>query len=84
MIVIVLSSAIAFRSEMFQVIERVKNSWQSKAAVSTIDGVHIETDEWWVHLRKSNTEPIIRVIGEAKTEEKAVEICNSFMAEFTN
>ena len=28
----------------------------------TLDGVHIATPRWWVHLRKSNTEPIVRVI----------------------
>jgi len=33
--------------------------------VNTIDGVKIEFDEDWVHLRKSNTEPIIRIYAES-------------------
>ena len=35
---------------------------------STIDGLKIEFDKEWVHLRKSNTEPIIRIYSEAGTE----------------
>lgn len=38
---------------------------------STIDGVKIEFDKEWVHLRKSNTEPIIRIYSESKDEESA-------------
>lgn len=33
----------------------------------------------WVHMRKSNTEPIVRVIGEAETAEAATEMCQDFM-----
>lgn len=39
--------------------------------VTTIDGVKIDFAEGWVHLRKSNTEPIIRIYSEGKTEEDA-------------
>lgn len=39
--------------------------------ISTIDGVKIDFAENWVHLRKSNTEPIIRIYTEASTQEKA-------------
>ena len=39
--------------------------------VTTIDGVTIDFEEGWVHLRKSNTEPIIRVYSEGKTEAEA-------------
>ena len=37
----------------------------SKQPVNTVDGVKIEFDEDWVHLRKSNTEPIIRIYAES-------------------
>ncbi|TVR73353.1 MAG: phosphoglucosamine mutase [Marinilabiliales bacterium] len=40
--------------------------------VNDADGVRIDFPEGWVHLRKSNTEPIIRIYSEAETEEKAV------------
>ena len=36
--------------------------------VTTIDGVKIDFDDSWIHLRKSNTEPIIRLYGEAKSQ----------------
>lgn len=39
--------------------------------VSTIDGVKIDFADSWVHLRKSNTEPIIRIYTEAKTQQAA-------------
>jgi phosphomannomutase len=43
----------------------------SDQKVTTIDGVKIDFDEGWVHLRKSNTEPIIRVYSEALSQEEA-------------
>lgn len=46
----------------------------SNEKVTTIDGVKIDFAESWVHLRKSNTEPIIRIYSEAKTEEEAKNI----------
>ena len=39
--------------------------------ISTIDGVKIDFATDWVHLRKSNTEPIIRIYTEAPTQEQA-------------
>lgn len=39
--------------------------------INDIDGVKIDFDDSWVHLRKSNTEPIIRIYSEASTPEKA-------------
>ena len=39
--------------------------------VNTVDGVKIDFADRWVHLRKSNTEPIIRIYSEAPTEEEA-------------
>ncbi|MBT6808059.1 MAG: phosphoglucosamine mutase [Flavobacteriales bacterium] len=42
--------------------------------ITTIDGLKIDFEDGWVHLRKSNTEPIIRIYAESEGEEKA----NSF------
>lgn len=39
------------------------------ARVSTIDGVRLEFDDRWVHVRTSNTEPLLRAIAEAPTDE---------------
>ena len=43
----------------------------SGTTVTTIDGVKIDFPENWVHLRKSNTEPIIRIYTEAKSQSEA-------------
>ncbi len=44
--------------------------------VTTIDGVKVDFDKGWVHLRKSNTEPIIRIYAESKTETEALALVN--------
>ena len=49
------------------------------AQVNDIDGVKIDFPDRWVHLRKSNTEPIIRVYSEAATMEAADEIGKKLM-----
>ena len=49
--------------------------------VNDIDGVKIDFAAHWVHLRKSNTEPIIRIYTEAKTQEQADEVAQQFIAE---
>jgi phosphomannomutase len=53
----------------------------SAEQVSTVDGVKIDFSEHWVHLRKSNTEPIIRIYTEAKTQEKADEVAEEMITE---
>ena len=47
--------------------------------VTTIDGVKIDFADGWVHLRKSNTEPIIRIYSEAATEARADELAQQVM-----
>ncbi|MCJ7465995.1 MAG: phosphoglucosamine mutase [Maribacter sp.] len=49
--------------------------------ISTIDGVKIDFPENWVHLRKSNTEPIIRVYTEAKSQAEADNLGNRIISE---
>lgn len=44
--------------------------------VTTIDGVKIDFENGWVHLRKSNTEPIIRIYAEAENEKEAQNLVN--------
>ena len=55
------------------ILEAVKKHYASEN-LTTIDGVKIDFDDCWVHLRKSNTEPIIRIYSEAHTMEKAEEL----------
>ena len=49
--------------------------------MNDIDGVKIDFAENWVHLRKSNTEPIVRVYTEAKSQAEADALAERFMAE---
>jgi len=49
--------------------------------INTIDGVKIDFPENWVHLRKSNTEPIIRIYTEAKSQEEADSLADRFISE---
>jgi phosphomannomutase len=42
--------------------------------INLIDGVRIDFEDSWIHIRKSNTEPIFRIIAEAKSEKKAKEL----------
>ena len=48
----------------------------AKQPVNTIDGVKIEFDKEWVHLRKSNTEPIIRIYSESDSHSTADHLAN--------
>lgn len=49
--------------------------------VSTIDGVKVNFENKWVHLRKSNTEPIIRIYAESTSQNGADKLANRFIAE---
>ncbi|GAB5400269.1 MAG: phosphoglucosamine mutase [Aureisphaera sp.] len=49
--------------------------------INTLDGVKIDFAENWVHLRKSNTEPIIRIYTEAKSQEAADALADRFIEE---
>ena len=55
------------------ILEAVKVKYESEK-ITDIDGVKIDFKESWVHLRKSNTEPIIRIVAEAHTMEEAEEL----------
>jgi phosphomannomutase len=61
------------------ILARVKNIYKEER-VNDIDGIKIDFTEGWVHLRKSNTEPIIRVYSEAGTIEKANALAQQVMA----
>ena len=52
------------------ILKAVENHYQGEQ-ITTIDGVKIDFADGWVHLRKSNTEPIIRIYSEAHTMQEA-------------
>ncbi len=62
------------------VLEQIKNKY-SRNPVNTIDGVKIEFDKEWVHLRKSNTEPIIRIYSESETQVTAEHLAQKIISD---
>lgn len=48
-----------------------------QAAVNRIDGVKLDLPDGWIHLRKSNTEPIVRIYSEAATPEAALQLAQT-------
>ena len=61
-------------------LERISEAYKNEK-ISTLDGVKIDFKDAWVHLRKSNTEPIIRVYTEAKSESDASSLADRFIEE---
>lgn len=61
------------------VLEAIKTEYAAEQ-LTDIDGVKIDFADSWVHLRKSNTEPIIRVIAEASTAEAAQALTQRLIA----
>jgi phosphomannomutase len=62
------------------ILEGLKERY-SKQPIITIDGVKIEFDTEWVHLRKSNTEPIIRIYAEGSTMSVADSLVNKIKSD---
>ena len=62
------------------ILAKMKEKYQGDN-VTTIDGVKIDFEDKWVHLRKSNTEPIIRVYSEAHTAKEAEDLGERFVKE---
>ena len=62
------------------VMKTIAEKYQSED-ISTIDGVKIDFSTEWVHLRKSNTEPIIRIYTEAPTQSEADALAERFVSE---
>ena len=56
----------------------IKNKYK-KQPINTIDGLKIEFDNDWVHLRPSNTEPIIRIYAESNFQTTAANIAKRLM-----
>lgn len=64
------------------ILQEVFTKYQSEE-ISTIDGVKIDFTDNWVHLRKSNTEPIIRIYTEAHSQEQADSLADRFIEELS-
>lgn len=62
------------------ILKSIESSY-SNEKVTTIDGVKIDFKEHWVHLRKSNTEPIIRIYTEAKSQVEADKLADTIISQ---
>ncbi|WP_236976491.1 phosphoglucosamine mutase [Membranihabitans maritimus] len=59
------------------ILKKLEREYQSER-LNTIDGLKIEFEDHWVHMRKSNTEPIIRIYTEGKSKDKAQAVADKF------
>lgn len=64
--------------DLSQIFDKIRKKYKSQP-VNTEDGLRIEFENDWVHLRSSNTEPIIRIIAESNFETTATNIANRLM-----
>ena len=65
-------------------VDKLLESMASKYAneeVNTVDGVKIDFEHGWIHFRKSNTEPIVRIYTESDSQEKADQLAERFLIE---
>ncbi len=65
-----------------QILQQLADKYKDQQ-INTLDGLKIDFEDSWVHLRKSNTEPIVRVIAEAPTLEEAEALADRFMKEIS-
>ena len=65
--------------DVAEILEGLKERYATEK-VTDIDGVKIDFAQGWVHLRKSNTEPIIRIYSEAKDEAAANQLAEEVIA----
>ncbi|GIW96347.1 MAG: phosphoglucosamine mutase [Pirellulaceae bacterium] len=65
-----------------QVLRRLERQWNSTASVDRQDGVRWDWEDKWVLVRGSNTEPIVRVIAEARSREQANQLCEVVVRAF--
>lgn len=66
-----------------EILKRLQDKFSTTGTINTLDGLKIDFPDAWVHLRKSNTEPIIRIIAEALAKEQADELVAKFSKEIT-
>jgi phosphomannomutase len=64
------------REKLAAALAALERRWPD-ARVNREDGLRLDGPDWWLHVRGSNTEPVVRVIAEAPAEERATELCDA-------
>ena len=59
---------------------KIKEKYRNEQ-VNDVDGIRIDFDKEWVHLRKSNTEPIIRIYSESRSAERANDLAEKIISD---
>ncbi len=67
-------------ASVHDLLECLKTRYTAEEVIEE-DGIKLRWDDHWVHVRPSGTEPILRVIAEAKTPERAENLCDEVIAE---
>jgi phosphomannomutase len=62
------------KEKLHPALDAMRAKWPD-ATANTVDGLRLDGPDWWLHARASNTEPVVRIIAEAPTEEQAGELC---------
>ncbi len=70
----IVKQKIAASRELIEMIPARMTRYYQSQRIDTQDGVRVDWDDCWVHVRPSNTEPIIRIIAEARSPERATEL----------
>jgi len=65
------------------ILAKLHETYSKSEKTNFEDGLKIDFSDSWVHLRKSNTEPIIRIIAEARTRDEAARLVSRFQKEIT-
>ncbi len=66
-----------------RIIRLLKKRYADKGKISLLDGLKIEFEDFWFHIRPSNTEPIIRLLAEARSKQKAERMLARFKKEIS-
>ena len=64
------------RNRLSDALDAIAHHWPD-ARINREDGLRLDGSDWWLHVRGSNTEPVVRVIAEAPTEEQARNLCDA-------
>ncbi len=67
------------RDRLAGVLAALEQKWP-EATADKLDGLRLDGPDWWLHVRPSNTEPVVRVIAEAPTAERARALCDEAAA----
>jgi phosphomannomutase len=63
------------REKLGEAFAALEHRWP-ETRVNRDDGLRLDGADWWLHVRGSNTEPVVRVIAEAPTEDRVRQLCN--------